>query len=125
MAYAFRVMRGLIVDCLRSRQARKRGSEFEITSLPMELPHATPEEGQPIDIDTLNEALDTLGRLDTRLAECVDLRFFCGFSLTEIAQMRNVSERTVQQDWDKARLLLNRLISDQGSRGARSDAIAG
>jgi DNA-directed RNA polymerase specialized sigma24 family protein len=42
----------------------------------------------------------------------VDLRFFCGFSLTEIAEIWEVSERTVQREWDKARVMLHRLISD-------------
>jgi hypothetical protein len=40
------------------------------------------------------------------------LRFFCGFSLVEIAALRNVSERTVQRDWAKARVLLHQLIQD-------------
>ncbi len=113
MAYAARAMRGLIVDYLRSRHARKRGSDFEITSLPTELPHALEEVGPSLHIDKLNDALEALAKIDTRLAECVDLKFFCGFSFGEIAQLREVSERTVQRDWDKARLLLNRFINDQ------------
>jgi len=64
-------------------------------------------------LDELNEALESLAKIDARLAECVDLKFFCGFSFNEIAQLRDVSERTVQRDWDKARLLLNRFINDQ------------
>jgi DNA-directed RNA polymerase specialized sigma24 family protein len=51
--------------------------------------------------------------VDARLAQCVDLRLFCGYSFAEIADLWAVSERTVQRDWDKARVLLNRLISDQ------------
>jgi DNA-directed RNA polymerase specialized sigma24 family protein len=42
----------------------------------------------------------------------VDLKFFCGFSFREIAQLRDVSERTVQRDWDKARLLLRHFIHE-------------
>ena len=110
MSYAARAMRGLIVDYLRSRHAQKRGGEFEITSLPTELPHALQEDRQSVEIEKLNEALESLAKLDARLAECVDLKFFCGFSFNEIAQLRDVSERTVQRDWDKARLLLNRFI---------------
>lgn len=113
MAYAARAMRGLIVDHLRSRYARKRGSEFDIISLPTELPLAPDVDIQSIQIDKLNDALESLAKVDTRLAECVDLKFFCGFSFNEIAQLRDVSERTVQRDWDKARLLLNRFINDQ------------
>ena len=107
MSYAARAMRGLIVDYLRRGNAQKRGREFEITSLPEEaLPAATSD----VEIEQLHEALDLLARMDARLAECVDLKFFCGLSFGDIAQLWQVSERTVQRDWDKARLLLNRLI---------------
>ena len=110
MAYAARAMRGLLIDYLRSRQAQKRGGGFEITSLPTELPFA---DAQDIEIDKLDEALQSLATIDPHLAECVDLKFFCGFSHADIAQMWSVSERTVERDWDKARILLHRLINDQ------------
>lgn len=114
MAYAARSMRGLIVDYLRSRHAQKRGASFEITSLPAELPHVTEEfNDQLAQLDKLNEALESLAQIDSRLAECVDLRFFCGFSVDEIAQMWDVSERTVRREWDKARALLGCLIKDE------------
>lgn len=114
MAYAARSMRGLIVDYLRSRHAQKRGAGFEITSLPSELAHA-PQElvDQLTEMEKLSEALESLSQIDPRLAECVDLRYFCGFSVGEIAQMREVSERTVLRDWDKARALLSGLIKEQ------------
>jgi hypothetical protein len=44
------------------------------------------------------------------LAEVVDLKFFCGFSFVEIAAMRDISERTVQRNWEKARIYLHRKI---------------
>jgi RNA polymerase sigma factor (TIGR02999 family) len=112
MSYAARAMRGLIVDYFRNRRAQKRGGQLEITPLPTELPYASQPDGEMIEVEKLNDALESLGQIDPRLAECVDLKFFCGFSFSEIAQLRNVSERTVQRDWDKARLLLNRLIKD-------------
>lgn len=112
MAYAARAMRGLITDYLRSRQAQKRGGKFEITSLPTELPYAQ-DESESLDMAKLADALESLAKVDAQLAECVDLKFFCGFSFSEIAEIREVSVRTVQREWDKARLLLNRLLSDQ------------
>ncbi|MET0535833.1 MAG: ECF-type sigma factor [Steroidobacter sp.] len=115
MSYAGRAMRGLVVDYLRRRQAQKRGGKFEITSLPAELPGAL-EDSHSLQLEKLNDALESLARIDTRLAECVDLKFFCGFSFGEIAELRNVSERTVQREWDKARLLLNRLINDRSDQ---------
>lgn len=108
MAYAARAMRGLIVDYLRRGNAQKRGREFEITSLPED---SLPALQSDLEVEQLHEALDMLSVLDARLAECVDLKFFCGLSFGDIAQLWQVSERTVQRDWDKARLLLNRLIS--------------
>jgi RNA polymerase sigma factor (TIGR02999 family) len=113
MSYAARAMRGLIVDHLRNRHAQKRGAGFEITSLPTEVPAVSQERaGESIQVDKLNDALESLASIDARLAECVDLKFFCGFSFTEIAQLRKVSERTVQRDWDKARVLLSRIMND-------------
>jgi len=114
MSYAARAMRGLIVDYLRSRHAQKRGGEFKITSLPTELPHVSEElDGQSLRVEDLNDALGSLEKIDARLAQCVDLKYFCGFSFNEIARLREVSERTVQRDWDKARLLLRRIIGER------------
>jgi RNA polymerase sigma factor (TIGR02999 family) len=106
MGYASRVMRGLIIDYARSRQAQKRGGLFEITSLGTEvaaMPDAT-------ELTQISEALDELAELDQRLARVVDLKFFCGFSFQEIAVMFDVSERTIQRDWDKARIFLRRTL---------------
>ena len=64
----------------------------------------------PEDLDRLNEGLDLLARVDQALAELVDLHFFAGFSLVDIAGLRGVSERTVQRDWHKARILLFRAV---------------
>src|SRR5262245_43502808 len=110
MVYASRAMRGLILNYLRDRQAQKRGGQFEITSLSTELPVAKEEDFDSI---KMNEALEELVRVDPALAECVDLKFFCGFSLAEIARMRSVSERTVQRDWEKARILLHQYLDGQ------------
>jgi RNA polymerase sigma factor (TIGR02999 family) len=115
MSYAARAMRGLIIDYMRRRKATKRGSEFEITALPTELPNTSTPEALSFQIEQLQEALQSLATVDARLAECVDLKFFCGFSFEEIAQLRNVSPRTVRRDWEKARLMLSGLLIDQGA----------
>jgi len=62
------------------------------------------------ELQPLSDALDELASVDRDLAELVDLKFFCGFSFTEIAAMRSTSERTVRRDWSKARLLLHELL---------------
>jgi RNA polymerase sigma factor (TIGR02999 family) len=107
MAYAARVMRGLIVDYARRRQAVKRGGRFEITSLGTSAEEAAADAQQ---LSQLAEALDELASFDAALAEIVDLKFFCGFTFAEIAAMRGVSERTVQRSWEKARIYLYQSI---------------
>ena len=102
MGYAARVMRSLIVDHARQRRALKRGGAFEITALETGLDVAAPV----AELDALSAALDELGAVDPRLALVVDLKFFCGFSFVEIAAMQGVTDRTVQRDWEKARIFL-------------------
>lgn len=104
MGYAARVMRGLIIDYARNRQAQKRGGQFEITSL-------TTDAGDVADsrqLERISDALEQLARLEPQLAEIIDLKFFCGFSFADIAAMRSLSERTVQRKWEKARIYLHR-----------------
>ena len=101
LGYAARVMRGLIIDFVRERRALKRGSAFHITQLPTDVAEA--DQGE---LTRLSDALDELSTHDTRLAEVVDLRYFCGFTLEEIAAQRGTSMKTVQRDWEKARAIL-------------------
>jgi RNA polymerase sigma factor (TIGR02999 family) len=108
LAYASRAMRGLIIDYARSRQALKRGAGFEITSLPTEIPEQVAESTE---LQRLSEAVERLALADARLAEVVDLKYFCGFSFAEIAAMWDMSERTVQRDWEKARIFLHKCLS--------------
>jgi len=109
MAYASRVMRGLIIDYARNRRAQKRGGRFEMTTLETNVGQ------QPVndrELTAISDALDELATMDAALAEVVDLKFFCGFSFAEIAGMRGVSERTVQRQWDKARIYLHSALRD-------------
>jgi RNA polymerase sigma factor (TIGR02999 family) len=112
MGYAARAMRGLIIDYARRRQAQKRGGAFEITGLATDIasPAADAEE-----LERVSTALDELELTDPRLARVVDLKFFSGFSFVEIAAMMGVSERTVQRDWEKARIYLHRVLRDDAA----------
>ena len=112
MGYAARVMRGLIIDHARNRQAQKRGGLFEITSLTTDVLENPVEY---LELQRIGEALDQLGKTEPSLAEIVDLKFFCGFSFSEIAAMRAVSERTVQRNWEKARIYLHRNLRESRS----------
>jgi RNA polymerase sigma factor (TIGR02999 family) len=110
LAYACRAMRGLMIDYARRRRAQKRGGEFRLTALPDE----GVADGQLVaaePLEELGDALETLAVADPALAQLVDLHFFCGLPLVEIAGLRGVSDRTVQRDWRKARLLLHRALS--------------
>ena len=106
MAYAARVMRGLIIDDVRRRRSEKRGGLFEITSLG---DHAV-SVITPHGLVLISDALDELADVEPELAEIIDLKFFCGFSFAEIAAMRGVSERTIQRNWEKGRLYLHHAI---------------
>ena len=107
LAYASRAMRGLLIDYIRSRRAKKRGGEFTIVALVSSDEHDVPAASQ---VNDLAQALDALDAAEPSLANVVDLKFFCGLSLGEIAALRGVSERTVQRDWAKARVFLHALL---------------
>jgi RNA polymerase sigma factor (TIGR02999 family) len=107
MGYAARVMRGLIIDHARERHAQKRGGLFEITSLDTDAMENAVDHRELVRI---SETLDELGRVEPALAAIVDLKFFCGFSFAEIAAIQDVSERTVQRSWEKARIYLHQKI---------------
>lgn len=104
MGYAAHVMRGLIIDHARNRKAQKRGGQFEITSLETDLVENPADANE---LTHISEALDRLAEVDPTLAEVVDMKFFCGFSFAEIGALRNLSERTVQRKWQKARIYLH------------------
>lgn len=113
MAYAARVMRSLILDYVRDHRALKRGGEFQITTLDEGRTPAAADGGS--DLEGVGAALEKLTALDPTLAEVVDLKFFCGFSLGEIAAMRGVSERTMQRRWEKARIYLRSVLGESRS----------
>jgi RNA polymerase sigma factor (TIGR02999 family) len=104
MAYAARVMRGLIIDYARNRQTLKRGGEFVITTLVTDIPEPVADAAE---LTRISDVLDELMSTEPALAQVVDLKFFCGFSFVEIATMQRVSERTVRRLWEKARIYLH------------------
>jgi RNA polymerase sigma factor (TIGR02999 family) len=107
LAYAARAMRAVAIDRARADGAQKRGGGLDITSLDTETAESVADPGMLSDIGA---ALDDLATLEPALANVVDLKFFCGFSVAEIAALQGVSERTVQRQWEKARLLLYRAL---------------
>src|SRR5258708_23418455 len=93
IGYAARVMRGLIIDLVRERRALKRGAAFHITELPAEIMGPKIDEGA---LARLSEALDELAIHEPRLAEIVDLKYFCGYTFEDIAAQCDMSKRTIQ-----------------------------
>lgn len=110
MAYASRVMRGLIIDHARRRSAQKRGGLLEFTELNTAVADSVQEADR---LQVVSDALDQLETIDPELASLVDLKYFCGLNFAEIAALRGVSERTVQRGWEKARLALHHLLEGE------------
>lgn len=110
LAYASRVMRSVVVDLVRARKAERRGGDAEHVTL--NTTHIDAHQpGRPDEVLQVHEALDSLAAVDARLASVVEMRYFGGLSEAEIAQALGVTERTVQRDWQKARLFLSTAIA--------------
>jgi RNA polymerase sigma factor (TIGR02999 family) len=110
LAYAARAMRHVVIDRARAGAAQKRGGGLDITSLDTQTAETVAE---PQMLSNIGAALEELAQLEPDLAHVVDLKFFCGFGVAEIAAMRGISERTVQRQWEKARLLLFRALAER------------
>ena len=107
MAYAARVMRGLIIDHARARNSAKKGGRYHITAVTLD---NLENPVNPRELALINDALEELTTVEPELATLVDLKFFCGFSFAEIGAMQMISERTVQRKWEKARIYLHQSI---------------
>ena len=108
-AYASKVMRSVIVDLVRERQAERRGGGVA----PVTLDTAAIDSSravlaaEPLRVDA---ALAELEKVEPRLARVVEMRYFAGLSELEIAAALDVTDRTVRRDWQKARLLLQSML---------------
>jgi RNA polymerase sigma factor (TIGR02999 family) len=102
-AIAAQLMRRVLIDHARARNAEKRpkpGLKVPLSDLPIGI------ENQTTELLALNEALDRLEALDPRQARIVEMRFIAGLSEDEIAQALGISVRTVKRDWRVARAWL-------------------
>ncbi|WP_395703764.1 ECF-type sigma factor [Aquabacterium sp.] len=107
-AYASRVMRSVIIDAVRERQAERRGGDVVELTLDTHIANSLPAGEQQV--LQVHEALATLQDSEPRLAQVVEMRYFGGYSEQEIAEVLGLTERTVRRDWDKARLLLMAML---------------
>ena len=100
---AARAMRQILIDYARKRQAGKRGGEWIRTSIEeKQLGFDSPLE----ELLAVEEALERLDKIDARLRQLVEYRFYCGLTEEETAELLRVTVRTVQRDWVKARAWL-------------------
>lgn len=104
-AYASQVMRSVIINSVRERQAQKRGGPERPLTLSTRIADQEAQDGAET-ILKVHEALEALEQAEPRLAQVAQMRYFAGYSEQEIAEILQVSERTVQRDWEKARLML-------------------
>jgi RNA polymerase sigma factor (TIGR02999 family) len=110
LAYAARVMRHIVVDLVRARRADKRGGGLALLTLSTDVGERAvhPDE----EVLRVHEALDALAQAEPRLAQVVEMRYFCGLEVQEIAEALDLTPRTVQRDWAKARLWLSTALRD-------------
>jgi RNA polymerase sigma factor (TIGR02999 family) len=105
LAYAAQAMRSVVIDLVRARQAERRGGGLAHVTLDTAVAEQLPQGDD--DVLRVHEALDELAQLEPRLAQVVEMRYFAGLREQEIAEALGVTERTVQRDWQKARLFLS------------------
>ena len=109
-AVAAMAMRQILVDESRRRLAQKRGGDRRRVELDSQIPSPDDQDTQ---IVALHEALSRLSQMDERLARIVELRFFAGLSVEEVAEAMGISERTVNREWRTARALLYRELAGE------------
>jgi RNA polymerase sigma factor (TIGR02999 family) len=105
LAYASHVMRSIVVDHARSQLADKRGAGIAPLTLNTEIANSVTASSD--DVVKVHDALDELTVLDERLGKIVEMKYFGGMTEEEIADVLGISSRTVQRDWEKARMFLS------------------
>ena len=108
-AYAARAMRNLLVDEARKRARSKHGGDLQRDDSESAMDEALVRQSQrTLDLD---EALTALAKVDPRAAQVVELHYFAGLELIDIAQRLSLSDRTVQRDWRAAKAWLKQELS--------------
>lgn len=108
LALAAVAMRHILTDRARARMAAKRGDGRRRITLNEEVFADEEQAGALLELD---DALNRLGEVDARLAHVVECRFFGGLTHEEIAAALDLTVRTVERDWAKARMLLRQLMA--------------
>jgi RNA polymerase sigma factor (TIGR02999 family) len=103
LGYAARAMRSIIIDYVRARGAERRGGDQLRVTLVTDIEK---KEFTGLSFEDLGAELETLERIDERAFRVVELRFFGGMEVEEIARFLDISPATVKRDWTKARMFL-------------------
>ncbi len=111
-AVAARAMRQIVIDHLRARHADRRGGDMVMAPLETTAMHAAAQ-GRGDEVLALDEALLRLGDVEPALAALVEMRFYAGLELSEIAIVSDRSERSLKRDWRRARAFLFRELNDE------------
>jgi RNA polymerase sigma factor (TIGR02999 family) len=108
-SYMGKVMRSVVLDAVRESRARKRGGDQVFVEL------TTGVAERPLDgaqLPALDDALSALAGLDPGLKNLVELRYFAGLTIVEVSELQGKSVRSVEREWEKARILLRQLIAE-------------
>jgi RNA polymerase sigma factor (TIGR02999 family) len=108
LAYAASTLRSVVVDFVRKRNAERRGGDLLRVTLNTNV--ADPLCASDDEILAVHQALDQLAKVDSRMVQVVEMRYFAGLDESEIAAALDVTDRTVRRDWEKARALLAAMI---------------
>ena len=109
LGYCSRIMRSVIIDLVREKHAERRGGGERKITLNTAIGESLPVQDEPLRID---DALEELAKREPRLAQVVEMRYFGGYTEDEVAEALGITTRTVQRDWQKARVLLHAMLSD-------------
>jgi RNA polymerase sigma-70 factor (ECF subfamily) len=110
---AANVMRQVLIDHARARQAEKRDGDWIKLTLTSAIPEIESQVEEGLDVLQLNTALQALEAIDARQAKIVELRYFGGLSIEETADIMNLSIATIKREWSTAKLFLKRLLHDE------------
>lgn len=105
---ASRAMRQIVLNYAESKSSQKRGADWQRVTLEQTLAAPTPGVEQVIEV---GYALQEIERIDPKLAQLIEMKFFAGMTEVEIAEVQEVSDRTVRRNWLKAKALLTQTLT--------------
>ena len=109
LGYCSRIMRSVIIDLVREKNADRRGGGAAKITLNTAIGESAVPDDEPLRVD---DALADLAKVEPRLAQVVEMRYFGGYTEEEVAEALGITARTVQRDWQKARVLLQAMLTN-------------